>query len=950
MNMNKENSDNPYRPYDLESGEWFYHEDVIKQFKEFFESETENRVIVLQGNPGSGKSSTLKRIANNKDLLGDRYLPIYLDSKKYIELDAEKLMLAIYKGIIDKLIKSGCTIEKPAFWKKTESSDNPLEIYLLTFDAIISSDLILLLILDEFDKLLEKIPIKVIETVLQHFQKVEKNWANYGLILAGDNKLVNITKSKAVNDFLQATHTINIEESLDEDSIRKLIRNPVKEKLAYSDEALREIVWLCGNNLFFQQLICYYLVNLLNEKRENVFRKEHVEAAAERILNENKPQFVYAWEKILSLERQIIAAALADEDVTEQKGNYYFIKENAILNDIFGEKLHDELCKLQDFGYISSTEEKRFSHFPFKIPLYGKWIRKEHPFVKTIIENIEYLAHKIKFDSLIEGIRNTPDKKLMPFDKEVTFEIADKWNNFKKDTVQKQMSVRQNHVKSLLEKLFKLLNLNIINNPQSHEQYVIFDIKSLNIGILNEAICFVQDKPELTEDDIFNIERIAASVAEDTLTKLSIFFYFNKSEMVENIVKETCLNLIAINKDDLKKIIFSSNPRDNFRKIILSRLSLQKVSPYKTAGPAKVIFYGRIDIINQITRSYDTSYAIVGARKIGKTSLLHKIVDIPTPNTIYISMDLDLDFSSVKSYNPFLKRLQVEIEKVFELKGGFGSIFIGSGISRLPKIIQQLSNSNKDKKIVFIFDEIDGLIEFDKKNEFKLMRIFRTASQKNHCQFIFSGFKELYHQRRDIENPAYNFYEEIRLKPLDKEAALALITKPMESIGVHYENEDIRELILEYTACHPILLQFFCKKLVEMIDKKENAELRRTISGKDIEGLFNTAYEEYIMDEIYMFFSDLTNIDKLILILLAEEEDPGKKKYSTNGIANKLAKYGIDIPITEVYKNLRNLVMRFILLDEGRDRYSFALSFFPGILRKFIDEDFRDKLVKELKK
>jgi len=948
--MNEKNSDNPYRPYDLESGEWFYYEDVIKQFKEFFESETENRVIVLQGNPGSGKSSTLKRIANYKDMLGDRYLPVYMDSKKYTELDAEKLMLSIYKDIIDKLIKSGCKIEKPAFLKKTDSSDNPLEIYLLTFDSVVSSDLILLLILDEFDKLLEKVPVKVIETVLQHFQKVEKNWANYGLILAGDNKLINITKSKAVNDFLQNTYTINIEESLDEDSIRKLISEPVKEKLAYSDEAIKEIIWLCGNNLYFQQLICYYLVNLLNEKRENVCRKEHVEAAAERILNENKPAFVYAWEKILSLESRIIAAALADEDVTEQKGNYYFIKENSILNDIFGEEIRGELRKLQGFGYINMMAEKRFSQFPFKIPLYGKWIRKEHPFLKTIIENIEYLAHKIKFDSLIEGIRNTPDEKLMPLDKEATLEVAYRWNVFKKNTVQKQMNVRQFHVESLLENLFKRLNLNIINNPQSHEQYVIFDIKSLNIGILNEAICFVQDKPELTEDDIFNIERIAASVAEDTQTKLSIFFYFNKSEMVENIVKETYLNLIAIDKDDLKKIIFSSSPRDVFRKIVLSRLSLQKVSPYKIAGPAKAIFYGRSNIINQVTRASDTSYAIVGARKIGKTSLLHKITDNPPPNTIYISMDLDLDFSSVKSYNPFLKRLLVEIEKVVEQKSGFGKFFHGSGISHLPKIIQQLSNSKKDKKIVFVFDEIDGLIEFDKKNDFKLMRIFRTVSQKSYCQFIFSGFKELYHQRRDIENPAYNFYEEIRLTPLDKEAALALITKPLESIGVHYEDEDIRELLLEYTACHPILLQFFCKKLVEMIDKHENTELRRTISRKDIEGLFNTSYEEYIMDEIYMFFSNLMNIDKLILILLAEEEEPGKKRYSTNGIANKLVKYGIEIPMTEVYKNLRNLVMRFILVDEGRDKYSFALSFFPGILRKFIDDDFKDKLVKELKK
>ena len=53
---------NPYRPFDNESGEWFYHEDVIRQIKEIFETNPGNQVIALYGKPGSGKSSILKRI------------------------------------------------------------------------------------------------------------------------------------------------------------------------------------------------------------------------------------------------------------------------------------------------------------------------------------------------------------------------------------------------------------------------------------------------------------------------------------------------------------------------------------------------------------------------------------------------------------------------------------------------------------------------------------------------------------------------------------------------------------------------------------------------------------------------------------------------------------------------------------------------------------------------
>lgn len=938
---------NPYRTYNLESEDWFHHENVLKKVKEIFETHPERRFIVLQGNPGSGKTSTLKRIEKTPEILGKNYIPIYLDSRKYIDFDFEDLFYSLYKDVAAQLIELGYEIPEDDYIKKRRIKGYTVESILLAVDSHLKEGDVLVLIFDEVDNLLENIDVKVISDYIQYFKHIEKNWSSYALILAGDKRLINLTRSETVNQFLAAANNINVEESLEEKNIIHLITGPVKNYLTYDDDAIHSIIWYSGKNLYFQQLICHYIVKYLIEKGGNHCSAKDVEEVIKRILKGKIKEFNYAWRKKISLEGRLLASALADESVTEKRGDSYILRENNLLDDIFGKAIYEEIENLQDLGHLNKMTKGHFSEIPFKIPLYGEWIKKEHPFVKTVFEDIQSIADKIDLDILIREVEETPASKLIPFNKEIILEIAKRWCALTNSVMEKQKTTEKKQVEEFLGIFAGLLKLNFKDDSCPTKNCYAIDIKNLNIGILDEAFCFIQDRPELTEEDIASIEDMAAAVAQDTQMKLTLFFYFKKSEKVENLVKKPWLNLTTIEENDLKKIMLSKRPEDVFKRIILSKLSLQRVSPYRTAGPAKATFYGRIGIINRIIGAYATSFAIVGARKIGKTSLLYKIKENPPPNTIYIFMDLELIFANAKSYRPFFRSLKSEIEGVLEKRNIFGKFTFGQNFSKLfddltRKLLQ------KKKKIVFIFDEIDRLIEFDQKYDYKLMRLFRAMSQKNHCQFIFAGFKELWHHKRDIRNPLYNFYEEIRLEPLDRGAALVLITKPMESMGIHYRREEDRELILEYTACHPNLIQFFCKHLVDKIDKHVNVEERRTILIEDIEELFDTKYENYILDEVYMFNTDLSNINKLILILLAEEH-PNGKSYSAEEIRNKLSAHGIRVSINDVYRNLKILVMRFILLDEGRDNYKFALSVFPEILRKRIDDDFKDRTIEEIK-
>lgn len=939
--------ENPYKPFAFERGDWLYHEDAIKKIKKIFEKQPGNKTIVLQGTPWSGKTELLRRIENSPGLLGETYIPIYLDSRKYTGLDGDEFLYTIYEDVFVKLNKLGIAVPKLDHIKLAYMQGLTIEFILLTVDSHLE-DNVLVLMLDEFDFLLKNIDIKIISNYIKYFHHIEKNWTNYGIILAGDKGQANRTNDETINKFLNTISNIEMREILEEEKIKHMIVEPVKDQLVYEDDAIKKITWYSGKNIYFQQLICYHIIAYLTEKNKNQCSIEDVEEVIQKILSDERPGFVFAWDKNFSTENRLAASALTDENVIEKQKNFYFLKENTLLNNIFGKAIDREIEKLHDLGYIGKVQRRQFSEYPFKIPLYGKWIQKEHPFIKTIIQNIDITADKVDLEELTKKIKDTPGTQLTLFDKDSILEIAEKWCLLKNDINKGEAA--KNQIENFLDVFSIFLGLSMQKKSSPGAQYFRIDIKNLNIGILGEALCFVQNRPELMQADITNIENIATSISLDTQTKLTLFFFFKRFNMLENLVKKSYLNFIAMDEIDLKKIIFSSRPKDAFRKLLLGNISLQKVSPYQTVGPARAIFYGRSDIINQINRSTAISYAIVGSRKIGKSSLLYNLYDNPKPNTIHIFIDLESMFSDKntdsQNYKTFLNNLQSEIFRIFKQKIDLVTPPFDKGLAELTGFIKQLSQGGE--KIIFIFDEIDSLIDFDKKHNYKLMRTFRTMSQENYCQFIFAGFKELYQSKRSLESPMYNFCEEIKLISLDRKAALDLITKPMESIGVHYKKPEDRKLILDYTARHPNLLQFFCKHLVEKVEKNQKTEIRRTIFEEDIKQLYEEKYEQYILDEIYIFKTDLNNIDRLILILLGEKA-PESNHFSMEEIKYLLKEKGIKLSISDLQQNLENLVIRFILEDKGNKNYCFALPIFPGILRKRISDDYTNDIIEQIK-
>ncbi len=929
---------NPYHPFMPRWGRWFYNQEAVCRLQELLTTKKKTKVILFQGNPGSGKTGTLRNIANTpQKMLGPGFIPIYIDLRDYITLRTPDFVDTLFKDIIANISMYAFSdnILEPAVKNKIDGNTG---VYIKALTSFLSSGQTFLLVCDEFDRLLENPDKEKTGNFITHFQAIEKKHRNFWLLFALNKEIVDFPLTQVEKNFLESSSLVKIREFLEPATLKEMIIKPVEHLFIYDFRAVDEIIRMSGKNLYFQQLICFYIFNQM-ESSQSFCDVSQVDTAVEQLLNQPRPELDHAWENLLSLESKLILSALADENVTIPFGQFYHLGENGLLDDILTHRFPQELKKLYETGLVIGTvENRRFPGNPVRIPVLGKWIRKEHPFLKTIIENIDRIGNPVDLEKLTEEITRTPEEKLLPFDKVLILDITGKWLSLKGSITRKKIRTGDlETVSYFVKSLAKFVNLKVKTDSAAMPGCVKLDIKSLNIGTLNDAYCFIQSRPAINAEDIAYIEHAATSYSQEDHSKLTIYFCLEKNDLLEDLVKKAYLNIAAVEESDLKKVMLADQPFQVFRRVILSKLSLQKVSPYQTTGPAKATFYGRSKTIDLVCGARNRSFAIVGARKIGKSSLLYKIAEQSPPNTDYIFMDMQIE---INSYEAFLKALELEIQRTLNQTVGFEG-----EVSNMPGIFRGFFRQGK--RIIFILDEIDHLIEFDREHNYKILKIFRSMAQNNFCQFVLAGFKTLYRDKRDIESPLYNFCEEIQLTPLEKEAALDLITSPMKSIGVEYQNPSDRELIMVYTVCHPNLIQFFGKHLIDSIEKHEREEDRRTIFREDIEKLFDTRYEEYIIDEIYMIFSDINDLNKLIIIMIIEET-AHKETVSTEEIKKKLMEQGINLPINRVQQDLKLLEMRFILKDSGKGRFSFALPVFPGMLKKRIDEDFKATLLQEL--
>jgi Cdc6-like AAA superfamily ATPase len=928
---------NPYDPSDFKSGRSYYNKAVVAKLINEFEAAPPTKTIFLQGKVGSGKSSTLNRIRNDSNILGDRYITIYVDINRVIAGSSKSFLSNLY----EHLKKSLDMYRFPFFDEQLDAlkasvSIEDLRTFFCTLEEQLKSkDSIILLIFDDFDKVFEPENMKMFFHVFRLIKELSKDKNKLRILLTGSRDIPDSVKLTEPESLMKRILHIRMT-ILDQLEFDKLIVEPVKNQVTYTSDALQEIRKITGGNLYCQQFLCYYIIRYLNEEKEYTCDKEDVTAAAELMINDKREDFEYFWIKKLNWRWQVVCSALVDEEIVSKRSGFYFIEPSSLLENIFDPReLNDIYHNLNNNDIIHKPDGRRFDEFPFKIPLFGKWINLKHPFLKTVVDNIEDIVAQRDFSRLGKISEKIP-KELFPKDKSTAIECLRQWFNIQ-TVLEEKGGVNHEEIDGFVKVICQILEFSVIEESRPAENYYRIDSEKLGIGRIKEAFFLIQELLEPSQTDIKHlVDTILPHVQP---TRPCLFFCFKKNDQLEELEKKTFLNIIFLEGEDLKNFIFSPWPKQILKDILFQRIPSVQISPYQTEGPSTTIFYGRHKELRRILTSVDESFIIVGARRIGKSSLTMRVKDELDDLGIY-SFYMDIEYPKDQDYKTFLTRIEQEFKKRFKRNFHFNE-----SLDNFVREIKELDIGNK--RLVLILDEIDELLKFDQNNDYELLRAFRMLFHERCCQIILSGFEVLYNSIRDIKSPLYNFGGELKLGPLEEDYALDLITEPMRNIGINYENPEVRHLILGYTSCHPNLLQFFCKQLIEKISERETN--KRTIFKTDIEELFNVDYDKYILNDFYMFYDDLDDLEKLIVLLLAKYESK-KNDYSFALINQKLKESWIDLLEGQINKTIQKLVLRFILIDKGQGRYAFALPQFPAMIKKRSGTDLLESLIKRVKK
>lgn len=400
------------------------------------------------------------------------------------------------------------------------------------------------------------------------------------------------------------------------------------------------------------------------------------------------------------------------------------------------------------------------------------------------------------------------------------------------------------------------------------------------------------------------------------------------------------LPVVVLDQADQERIQASRRASGELLDCISPQLDLSRLAPYETSKPVTGSrFFGREFDIRKVLQGTDSNFAVMGIRRIGKTSLLREIErrlreqitgdeDASNPSPI-----LYMDCSSILTPEQFVQEVvrQLAPRELVRLEHRQFPIFF-------PDFLARMSRQHKGI-LVFLLDEFDALLQIPFGSSHLLDQL-RTASNSGHCRFVIAGFREVLRAFTDLNSPLYNFANPLRLKEFSQDETRNLIVAPMESLGVRFERRnEVVDRIYDETGGQPNLIQYYCSILVEDLDRRRE----RIISPDNLAHVNDD--EDFRGFVVNTFLDNTSHLEKALVysVLLdakADNLDISESRFTVEEMDGSLNRRGITLPLSDLEDSCRQLELAGIFAKQGH-HYHFATPVFPDVLRDGYNLEFQ---------
>ena len=430
--------------------------------------------------------------------------------------------------------------------------------------------------------------------------------------------------------------------------------------------------------------------------------------------------------------------------------------------------------------------------------------------------------------------------------------------------------------------------------------------------MLNIPRCFMALPPkDLSAEEIITQVKTVAGTTQINLCLILTTDIEQRTLLIQQrqTLKKDNISWVIPTSADLTRLLLSSPTKTDeiFAQIIASQVKITRISPYIIGGGVNKgsMFFGREQLLSDIQNNDPRNYLLVGARQLGKTSLLKEL-----QRRYQQHPDIQCYLLSVgegkNKLQDSLKRLNTELQLPQD--------------SDLETVLKCLAHPPAGTHTILLIDEADDFIKQEKQNNYTTLHTFRSLSEEGRCHFILAGFWELYSAASlDYQSPVKNFGKTLTISGLEPEACHELITKPMAALNIHYANAGLVEHIIEQTGRRANLISIVCNEILQQLEQ------RRIIEATDVE----TAFDSQAVETAFADWGELVGPLARIIVYATIEQAP----FTLKTLWQQLNAGKITYQVEEVKQALTRLELSFII-NRQKDQYSYRVPLFCEMLKR----------------
>lgn len=273
--------------------------------------------------------------------------------------------------------------------------------------------------------------------------------------------------------------------------------------------------------------------------------------------------------------------------------------------------------------------------------------------------------------------------------------------------------------------------------------------------------------------------------------------------------------------------------------------------------------YGRQRLFGYLLDTPSAALWLVGARRIGKTSLLRQLEFLTgSPASGYVPLFWDMQ--GCENSGDLSMELYMALEDMahhFEPYDiDIGALEGQDALVLLRRLTRAINAAGK--RLLLLIDEAEALLAIARTEPAWLARLRRALQDPNQKCVLAST--KLLAQLNDLTadwptSPFLFGFNLINLWSLDPDSAVALIEQQQDAVQVTVSPE-ILEDILMHTNRHPYLLQFLCHRLYNELG--DGVGYLRAPTHDDLD------YDNLLAGLFLVDFQHLTNLERRLLLTI----------------------------------------------------------------------------------